>query len=342
MKEIKNKDKKSFLKNIFIKICRFLGFEIIDQSKAYIPTMGISINENTNILGKKSINLPLGEVKISRKVKSLDIIIRTCMEVQMLTQNKKRVFEKHKSEYSLRTVNSIIQSYKHSKNLKNLEVKFTVIDHNSEKENLSRLHDLFRKNNLKFKLINLEISNFKNAINKINEKKLTVTDNQISNMSNIHQSLIEAKNCNDLVYFIEDDYLHSLDCLEEMIFAYERISSQLDKEIFMLPADYPYLYSKFENTVILLGKKYHWRKVNESLCSMLTSKKMIEKYWLQLKGMCEFEHYPFEKPLHKIFEKEFCFSPIPSLSFHCTNINSIFGLSPNIDWKKIWDENKIN
>ena len=98
--------------------------------------MGISINENTNILGKKSINLPLGEVKISRKVKSLDIIIRTCMEVQMLTQNKKRVFEKHKSEYSLRTVNSIIQSYKHSKNLKNLEVKFTVIDHNSEKENL--------------------------------------------------------------------------------------------------------------------------------------------------------------------------------------------------------------
>ena len=60
MKEIKNKDKKSFLKNIFIKICRFLGFEIIDQSKAYIPTMGISINENTNILGKKSINLPLG------------------------------------------------------------------------------------------------------------------------------------------------------------------------------------------------------------------------------------------------------------------------------------------
>ena len=56
--------------------------------------------------------------------------------------------------------------------------------------------------------------------------------------------------------------------------------------------------------------------------------------------MCKYEHYPFEKPLHDIYEKEYCFSPIPSLSFHCTNVNSIFGLSPNIDWKKIWNENE--
>ena len=44
--------------------------------------------------------------------------------------------------------------------------------------------------------------------------------------------------------------------------------------------------------------------------------------------------------LHKIYEKELCLSPIPSLAMHCTNINSIFGLSPNINWKKLWDENK--
>ena len=50
--------------------------------------------------------------------------------------------------------------------------------------------------------------------------------------------------------------------------------------------------------------------------------------------MCELEHYPFESPLHKIYEEELCISPIPSLAMHCTNINSIFGLSPNIDWKE--------
>ena len=42
-----------------------------------------------------------------------------------------------------------------------------------------------------------------------------------------------------------------------------------------------------------------------------------------------------------VYEKELCISPIPSLAIHFTNINSIFGLSPNIDWEKIWKENEI-
>ena len=57
--------------------------------------------------------------------------------------------------------------------------------------------------------------------------------------------------------------------------------------------------------------------------------------------MCTFEHYPFESPLHEIYKHELCISPIPSIAIHCTNINSIFGLSPNKDWKRIWDENKV-
>ena len=50
---------------------------------------------------------------------------------------------------------------------------------------------------------------------------------------------------------------------------------------------------------------------------------------------------PWEKPLHEIYKKTPCLSPLPSLAFHCTNINSVFGLSPNMDLKKLWDENKI-
>ena len=77
------------------------------------------------------------------------------------------------------------------------------------------------------------------------------------------------------------------------------------------------------------------------LCTFLSSKKMIQQYLENIKKMCEFEHYPFEKPLHEIYKKELCISPIPSLAVHFTNINSIFGLSPNVNWKKIWDDNKI-
>ena len=340
MKEIKNNNKKGIFKKIFIKICRFFGYEIIDQNTFEIPTLNKSLNEEISLIGKKSINLPLGEMKITRKVKALDIIIRTCTEVNMLTQNKQRIFEKDKIEYTLRSIRSILKSLESSKQLKEININFKIIDHKSKKENLDKIHNLFNSFNKKYDLINLDVSKFEKNIKKINQKNQTVTLNQMSNMANIHQSLIESKKSEDLIYFVEDDYIHSRDSLNEMIFTYERIASQIEKDLILCPADYPYLYSKAEFTRILLGQNYHWRKVNETLCTFLTSKEIVNKHWEKLKNMCETEHYPFEKPLHEIYKDEICLSPIPSLAMHCTNINSIFGLSPNVDWKKLWDENE--
>ena len=108
MKNIKNTKKTCFIKKVFIKLCRKLGYEIIDQNRFEIPTQNKQISDNLSSLGYNSINLPLGEIKITRKVKALDIIIRTCASVTMLTQNKTRLFEKEKIEYTLRTINSLL------------------------------------------------------------------------------------------------------------------------------------------------------------------------------------------------------------------------------------------
>ena len=339
MKNINNSNKSSFLKKIFIKICRKLGYEIIDQNKFEVLTSNKKLNEELSILGYNSINLPLGEIKITRKVRALDIIIRTCASVNMLTQNKKRLFEKEKIVYTLRTIKSLLNSAL-DPGLTSLDINFKVIDHNSTNENLKEIDNVFKKFGKKYSLINLDVSKFKNQIEKINQRGKDVTSNQISNMANIHQSLLESKNCEDLIYFVEDDYLHRKNSLKEMIFTYERITSQLNKEIIICPTDYPYLYAKSEMTQNFLGHKYHWRRVNETLCTFLTSKNIIEKYWEKYTEMCKKEHAPFEKPLHDIYKKELCISPIPSLALHFTNINSIFGLSPNVDWKKVWDENE--
>ena len=110
MKILEKNSNKNFLKKIFIKICRLFGYEIIDQSNFYVPTQKKNLDENLSIQGKKSINLPLGEVNISRKVNSLTVIFRSCTSVNMLTQSKKRLFEKNKSEYTFRSLNSILKS----------------------------------------------------------------------------------------------------------------------------------------------------------------------------------------------------------------------------------------
>ena len=342
MKEVKSQKNNNPIKKIFIKLCRLMGYEIIDQSNFYIPTSNKNLNDTLSTPGVKSINLPLGEVKITRKAKALDVIIRTCSSVNMLTQTKQRIFERDKIDYTLRSIHSILKSINYAKNYHpKISIKITVVDHNSSEENLKKITDLLKNSSLSFKLINLDVTEFEKQIKTVNEKNEKVTSNQISNMSNIYKSLLLSKMAEDLIYFVEDDYIHEIDSITEMLFTYERITSLTNKELVICPTDYPYLYVQAENTKVYLGEKYHWRKINETLCTFLTSKQIIEKHWDKLLSMCTFEHYPFESPLHEIYKKELCISPIPSIAIHCTNINSIYGLSPNKDWKRIWDENKV-
>jgi len=319
-----------------------MGYEIIDQNSFYLPTSNKRLNETLSRSGKKSINLPLGELKISRVVKSLDVIVRTCSSVNMLTQNKKRIFEQEKIEYTLRSINSILRSINYAKeHHPNIDIKIIIIDHNSSNANLEKIKNLLNSSATHFKLLNLDIYEFESKIKKMNEKNENTSANQISNMSNIYKSLVLSKASEDLIYFVEDDYIHELDSFTEMLFTYERIASLTGNELIICPTDYPYLYVQAENTNIYLGEKYHWRKIDETLCTFLTSKQIVEKHWEKFLSMCTFEHYPFESPLHKIYKEELCISPIPSIAIHCTNINSIYGLSPNKDWKRIWDENKV-
>ena len=341
MKKIENVKKTNFIKKLFIKLCRIVGFEIIDQSSLYLPTSERFVNQNISILGKNNITIPLGETKIVRPIKSLDIIIKTCTTVNLVSQNKKRIFEKNKSEYTFRTINSIINSLKFNKEeLKKIKIKIFIIDYNSKKDDLVKINSKLIEANYEFKIINLKLENF-NQIKTINKNNSIIESNMKATMSSIHQSFDIAKSeCDDLIYFVEDDYIHKKESIFEMLSSYEKISSEINKEIFICPVDYPYLYKKLENSKIFIGNKYHWRSVNESLLTFLTSKSLINKYWDDLMVMSENEHSPFETPLHKIFEKELCISPIPSLAMHCTNVNSIFGLSPNINWSEVWDENE--
>ena len=342
MKIQKKTYKTSLFKKIFIKVCRMFDYEIVDQSNFYLPVTNQEINEDLSKVGKRSLTMPMGKIDITRPVKSLTIILRTCASVNMLTQSKKRLFDQEKSEYTLRSLNSIINSLNFAKELfKNINIELIVVDHNSEKNVIEKIKSIISNQFFKSRFIHLNIDDFKKNINPINQKNEKVTFNQISNMSNIHQSLLLAKECDDLIYFVEDDYIHSIDAIKEMILTYEKLSSMLKQELILCPADYPYLYSKIENSKIFLGNKSHWRSIKETLCTFLMSKEMVIKYWDELTSTCKFEHYPFEKPFHKIYDKEYCLSPIPSLAIHCTNINSVFGLSPNIDWKKAWDESEL-
>ena len=73
----------------------------------------------------------------------------------------------------------------------------------------------------------------------------------------------------------------------------------------------------------------------------MLNKTLINKYFKDLEKMGKEWEDPWEKPLHYIYKSHPCLSPMPSLAIHCANINSIFGVSPFIDIKKLWDINDV-
>ena len=330
--------KKSILSKLFIKICKIVGYEIIDQNYFVSPTLDKELNKDLSILNNKSIVLPLGEVKISRKVNSLLVLFRTNSNVEIWDQNKKRLFEEPKIEYTLRSLNSLVKSIKFCKEkYSSLRIKLIVIDDKSTEENINKIKDLIKNNNLEFSIINLDHEKYKKIIN---QQKNSQTFSNLASLLCCYETAKESSE--DLVFFVEDDYLHFLPMMEEMIASYERISSQINKDIFMCPSDYPFFYMNNQKTNVLIGNKRHWRTINQTLCTFMTSKNLINKYWDNFYKNCLDRHDPFEKYINEIFEKELCISPMKSLSVHITNINSSYGLSPFIDYKKIWDENDVS
>ena len=327
--------KKNIIKKLFIKLLKVLGYEIIDQNNFSSPTLNKELNEDLSIINNKSIVLPLGEVKISKKVNSVLAILRTNTDVEIWDQNKKRLFEEPKIEYTLRALNSLIKTINFSKiKYSSIKFKIIIVDDKSKEVNLDKIKKIIDSSDLDISINSLNHDKYKAVIKEQNN------DQTFSNLASLLQSFeLGKKYGEDLVFFVEDDYLHFEPMMGEMISSYERIASQLGKEIFMCPADYPYLYMNNEKTNILIGNKRHWRTITQTLCTFMTTKSLLDKYWENFYNTCLDRNDPFEKYLNEIYKDEFFISPLKSLSLHLTNVNSSYGLSPFINYKKLWEEN---
>ena len=154
MKNKPGNQKKSFLDKFFIKLIRKFGYEVIDQSNLHIPYKDLEANQNLSEGGKQSISIPLGKTEITRKVKSLTIIIRSYSfgdvdsSKVMLDQNKKRIFDLPKIEYTLRTIKSIVKSCEAAKEFfEDVDIKIIITDDKSNKESLIRIDQILKASN---------------------------------------------------------------------------------------------------------------------------------------------------------------------------------------------------
>ena len=198
------------MKKLFIKICKLLGFEILDQNNFYSPTLEKNLNEELSIINEKSIILPLGQVQITKKVSSILIIFRMNTDVEIWDQNRKRLFEMPKIDYSKRSINSLIKAIEYFKSkYSNIHIKTIIVDDNSNKENLSQIKRIIE--NKKIDIEPLDHSKYQDIIEKQKNQQT------FANLASLLQSFeIGKERAEDLIFFIEDDYIHFESMLEEM------------------------------------------------------------------------------------------------------------------------------
>jgi hypothetical protein len=133
---------------------------------------------------------------------------------------------------------------------------------------------------------------------------------------------------NDLIYFLENDYIHIDNWVEKLIDLFSTfqglnyVSLYDHNDKYFLPI-YEDLTSKIFTT-----DKHHWRTTPSTCGSFIINKKLLDEDFDILSTMVG-DHNKF---LHLAQTRSrFILTPIPGLSTHCMN-----GLlSPTINWSKI-------
>jgi len=154
--------------------------------------------------------------------------------------------------------------------------------------------------------------------------------------------IIQSRNFEDeqIIYLLEDDYLHRPGWSEVMLEGFEI------KSHYLTLYDFDFFIAKGWLCEIFTTPSSHWRAVpattNTFACKYKT---LIEDIEIQkeysIYGIREMDEYSYSRDYNKFWElqkqERYLISPMPGWSTHCDENH----ISPVIDWKKIVNETYI-
>ena len=257
-------------------------------------------------------------------MKSLDIIIRTHDKSNI--SKFPRFISVSKRELIEGCITSLINSANQCKN----KINIIVLDDHSSQEFLNNLQSILKTSRHSTKIISLKEGG--------------------PNQSALSQFEYCKNSTADLVYSVEDDYLHSPSALYEMLSEYEYLSSKynLPQPLCIFPWDEPENYEPKHNTpeLIMRGQYRHWKTGWGTTFTMMTSPKVFHDHWNLFKKLAtEYQEWDGtgnkNDTIHEgntisyIWSKHIIrINPIPSLVLH---MQSSLQEDSYIDWKYWWD-----
>lgn len=246
----------------------------------------------------------------------LEIILRTCDRKNVSKHS--RFISVSKAELLLGCVASLINS---ANQVQGHTISYQIIDDHSTPETLTKLHSLFQQSKHSYEFV-----------------KITETGHH-------HTALKQFELCRDsnadLVYSIEDDYLHCPDALKEALieFIFLQQKYPIQKPLCLFLWDEPEEYdAKFVSPeMVMRGKYRHWRTGWFTTNSFITSPLIFRTHWeLFEKLATEYDNKTVHEgnTICKIWETDVMrINPISSLTLHMQGRQQE---DPYIDWRYWW------
>lgn len=261
---------------------------------------------------------------------NINVVLRTCDRVSMIGD---RIVSKN--ECVIRCLNSLVKS------LKNYGLyTLHIIDDNSSQETKEKIVSLAGDKNVNF-------------LPPRDEEKLN--NKQKSRFSvKVAYDYIKTLPENDLVYVVEDDYLHYDDTIEKMIEAWKYFSKfDVNTNVGIFPQNFKQLYLYPENElnvayvrpcIVAIGPDRFYRTTWFTHESFMIQKKLITQYSKDFDELVDMYFIDgkwegntisnvWSKPNVKMM------MPMKPLVFHVSTEDDLFFHKQ--DFEKLWEENKI-
>ena len=264
----------------------------------------------------------------------LDIILRTCLnselELNLKKKNYRRICGSNREELVYNCLISLIQTINNT----NFNIHVTILDDNSSEDFLLKVNNLFEACNKPFTIKHLKKRGFNNSA---------------------YQQFLLASKCKDLVYTIEDDYLHELNAINHLLGAYSYLQKRFKDDIVLFPFDCPFRYveGKEEPTMLLYDGIRYWRHTTYTTHTIFAKAEFFKKNFSIFKNLAlKYPNVNEDDTINTLYEKKIdnnesnkakLFSPIPSIAYHLsyqppTEINT-----NHLSWKDLWfNDYKIN
>lgn len=152
----------------------------------------------------------------------------------------------------------------------------------------------------------------------------------------------------ELIYFVEDDYLHTPSAIPEMLEAQALFKEKLGgREVALHPYDDPKNYwgviFSQESCRVVYGGKRHWRTNTHTTNTCWIEVGTLKRNWERFERLARYSSTPYGRA-HHIFEASTIneiwreqvslFTPIPSLALHLQYEEH---KDPYLDWKEWWN-----